>query len=410
MKTFDRRPSVGFDSSPNPGEPQNDDLDILMEMWKQRLPYARRVAVMSVIPGLGQLRNGEIAKGLLFLAIDLANVALIVSMAAGEKLKPWLSSIAASMQRQPNWSLGSPFETGLTQTPAMVIYAILLMAFVAYAVRDAYDSAVRKIRSGKSLPVAQLTLSEATSGSYLVHLAVIISFVFTIILFVTPVPKVSQIVDIQLQPQEKPKQAKPAPKPPAPKKAPPKLQPKPIVHPKPVVIPKHVQPPRKVEPPKPAPVAVAVPTKEPTPLALAPVEAPPPAPPAPAPVVTAPSGATAGAGGGTGGTGAGSSNGDADVDMGPYMRELQKRIKAHWYPPKGNENKRIKVTFKVYKDGHIGRVKMLSPSGVTEADDAAQTAVEQAAPFAHLPEGVGDDVDINFTFDYHVFGSGSGRF
>ena len=47
---------------------------------------------------------------------------------------------------------------------------------------------------------------------------------------------------------------------------------------------------------------------------------------------------------------------------------------------------------------------------VDVADEAATQAVENAAPFAPLPNGAGDEVDINFTFDYTVFSGGRGSF
>lgn len=49
----------------------------------------------------------------------------------------------------------------------------------------------------------------------------------------------------------------------------------------------------------------------------------------------------------------------AEPDFGPYMRELQKRIKANWKPPKGNESKRVIVLFKVAKNGKLLQLKFL---------------------------------------------------
>jgi TonB family protein len=54
----------------------------------------------------------------------------------------------------------------------------------------------------------------------------------------------------------------------------------------------------------------------------------------------------------------------------------------------------------------VHKVKLISSSGVSIADDAATQAINDAAPFANLPDGVGDEIDINFTFDYNVFGRG----
>lgn len=101
----------------------------------------------------------------------------------------------------------------------------------------------------------------------------------------------------------------------------------------------------------------------------------------------------------------------ADVDFGPYMADLQRRIKRAWFPPKGNESKRVVVVFKVHRGGELSHLRLDKSSGVAVADEAALKAVENAAPFRPLPAGAPDDVDIQFTFDYNVFaGGGRGTF
>ncbi len=95
-----------------------------------------------------------------------------------------------------------------------------------------------------------------------------------------------------------------------------------------------------------------------------------------------------------------------EPDFGPYMRELQRRIKMNWDPPKGNESKRVVLLFKIAKDGRLLSVRVNHSSGVQSADKAAISAVELTAPFKPLPpEFKGSSVDIQFTFDYNVFGA-----
>lgn len=124
-----------------------------------------------------------------------------------------------------------------------------------------------------------------------------------------------------------------------------------------------------------------------------------------------------GQGGGGGGSGqqgnpgANNRNGNStsaqkDVDFGPYMADLQRRIKKHWFPPKGNESKRVMVVFKVHSGGELSGLHLERSSGVALADNAALKAVEDAAPFRPLPDGAPDTVDIQFTFDYNVFNGG----
>ena len=94
-----------------------------------------------------------------------------------------------------------------------------------------------------------------------------------------------------------------------------------------------------------------------------------------------------------------------EPDFGPYMKELQRRIKMNWDPPKGNESKRVVLLFSIARDGRLLNVKVHKSSGLQPADNAAINAVKLTAPFRPLPpEFKGDKVDIQFTFDYTVFG------
>lgn len=115
-----------------------------------------------------------------------------------------------------------------------------------------------------------------------------------------------------------------------------------------------------------------------------------------------------GSGGGNPGGGGGRPGIDAikEPDFGPYMRELQRRIKMNWDPPKGNESKRVVLLFKIAKDGRLLSCSVFKSSGLQNADAAALNAVKLAAPFRPLPpEFKGQNIDIQFTFDYNVFGA-----
>ncbi len=100
-----------------------------------------------------------------------------------------------------------------------------------------------------------------------------------------------------------------------------------------------------------------------------------------------------------------------EPDFGPYMRELQRRIKRRWNPPRGNKSKRVVLLFKISKDGRLLSLNVHTPSGNPESDRAALEAVKAAAPFRPLPpEYRQKDIDIQFTFDYNVFGIGGQQF
>lgn len=123
--------------------------------------------------------------------------------------------------------------------------------------------------------------------------------------------------------------------------------------------------------------------------------------------------AKGGGGGGTGnignpGGGGGRPGIDAirEPDFGPYMRDLQRRIKMNWDPPKGNESKRVVLLFKIAKDGRLLSCSVYKSSGLPNADNAALNAVKLTAPFRPLPaEYKQQSIDIQFTFDYNVFGA-----
>jgi TonB family protein len=97
-------------------------------------------------------------------------------------------------------------------------------------------------------------------------------------------------------------------------------------------------------------------------------------------------------------------NKQPEPDFGPYMKNLQRRIKHNWNPPRGNNSKRVVVHFKVDKYGKLLKLQIAQSSGQPESDSAAIQAVKDSAPFQPLPvEYTGKDVDIEFTFDYNVF-------
>lgn len=119
-----------------------------------------------------------------------------------------------------------------------------------------------------------------------------------------------------------------------------------------------------------------------------------------------------GTGSGLGNPGPGNPNGRPGIDairepdFGPYMRELQRRIKMNWNPPKGNESKRVVLLFKIAKDGRLLSCSVYKSSGLPSADNAAINAVKLTAPFKPLPSDFkGQSIDIQFTFDYNVFGA-----
>ena len=102
---------------------------------------------------------------------------------------------------------------------------------------------------------------------------------------------------------------------------------------------------------------------------------------------------------------------DSKSDLSAYQQGMQRRIKRAWFPPKGNESKRVVVGYTIHKDGNLSDLRITNSSGVATADEAALKAVTNAAPFRPLPAGTEESVPMQFTFDYNVFtGGGGGSF
>lgn len=349
----------------------------------------RTAALLSLIPGLGQLYNGETGKGLLFLAVSAVNLLILSLILFARPIVQQLAKVADGVHLQLNWGVVSDLAATPAGWTVLAIYLGLLISFVIYALKDAYDHAVSS-RQGTNYARFFLGLPEATSGSYLFHFAVVASLILSIFLLAAPKPPAEQGTIIELVPPQPPPPAAPAPKRP---KMPVKIE-----VPKQIPPVKHEPPARQPVkiPPAATPVAVAIPTTAPSPLAVGPVTAP--------PVETTPAPS-----GGVSGQGPADSQGSSkEIDFSSYLSEMQRRIKKSWFPPRGNESKRITVRFKIHRDGEITGIKLVESSGLAIADSAATVAIEHASPLPALPDGSPEEVVIKFTFDYNVFtGQGS---
>lgn len=91
------------------------------------------------------------------------------------------------------------------------------------------------------------------------------------------------------------------------------------------------------------------------------------------------------------------------AEFGPYMADLQRRIRKHWFPPQNYESRRVVVCFTVAKNGEMTDLQMVNGSGHPPADAAALNAIRNASPLKELPSHAPESVDIEFTFDYTVF-------
>lgn len=97
---------------------------------------------------------------------------------------------------------------------------------------------------------------------------------------------------------------------------------------------------------------------------------------------------------------------NTDVIFKPYMKNLQKKIEKNWNPFHASTSVKSVIYFKINKDGTIDNCSVVKSSGIPPFDTSTLNAIRFSAPFAPLPkEYKGDSVDIEFTFDYNVWGS-----
>lgn len=90
----------------------------------------------------------------------------------------------------------------------------------------------------------------------------------------------------------------------------------------------------------------------------------------------------------------------ARSELAAYLKELNKRIKRFWEPPRGI-SRTAEVFFRVRRKGTLALLKLVRSSGDPEADEAALKAVAAALPFRALPaQYPGCYLDVKYTFNY----------
>ena len=83
-----------------------------------------------------------------------------------------------------------------------------------------------------------------------------------------------------------------------------------------------------------------------------------------------------------------------------YLKELNRRIKRAWSPPRGF-TRRAEILFRIRKEGKLAMIKIIRSSGDADADTAAIRSITSCSPFRELP----DDctlgyLDIKYSFNY----------
>ncbi|MGN0031563.1 MAG: energy transducer TonB [Candidatus Gastranaerophilaceae bacterium] len=95
-----------------------------------------------------------------------------------------------------------------------------------------------------------------------------------------------------------------------------------------------------------------------------------------------------------------------NLDFGPYMRNMQRKIKSNWNPPKKDKSEKVVLLYTLNLKGEVQKCTVIKSSGSEDTDNAAKDALYKSAPFGKLPsEYKGKSIDVQFTFDYNVFGA-----
>jgi TonB family protein len=89
-------------------------------------------------------------------------------------------------------------------------------------------------------------------------------------------------------------------------------------------------------------------------------------------------------------------------DLAHYLKDLNKRIKHAWSPPRGQQRK-TEVLFRISKAGQLLAVQIVRSSGSNETDEAALKAIAASAPFTPLPADYPHSyLDLHYSFNYNV--------
>lgn len=133
-----------------------------------------KAALLSLIPGLGQLYNGEKRKGVLFLDATAVNLLLLLLIVFNEPIVRSVTEMCAQFHVKANVSLIEAIRHAHLGSPASWVLFTLMALFGLYAIRDAYSFTMR----GKKIvkyPNQWIGLTETSSGVYLAHFGLLVT-------------------------------------------------------------------------------------------------------------------------------------------------------------------------------------------------------------------------------------------
>ncbi|MEC4818010.1 MAG: TonB family protein, partial [Scytonema sp. PMC 1069.18] len=98
-------------------------------------------------------------------------------------------------------------------------------------------------------------------------------------------------------------------------------------------------------------------------------------------------------------------------DLGPYLAQLQEKVRQQWIPGLTQSSRRTVLLFTINRTGQVSKLEITSSSGYDVTDEVAINAVKRAAPFAPLPTTYEHNyLNIEFSFSINVYGQLDLRF
>ncbi|MBX9770022.1 MAG: hypothetical protein K2X29_01545, partial [Candidatus Obscuribacterales bacterium] len=153
-------------------------------------------AMLSIIPGLGQLYNGQTRKGFLFLGVSAINFLIFLVVIFTDPILATLLSMGQSFHVKPNHLLVEVVSQAHFGSAVSIMFIGLVLSFISFAVRDAYDHAAT-IQRKHIYPEYVMEMPEATSGSYIMHFTMMMTCFILAFFFLVPPPPKTQVTDIE---------------------------------------------------------------------------------------------------------------------------------------------------------------------------------------------------------------------
>ena len=153
-------------------------------------------AALSTVPGLGQIYNGEVRKGFLYFCSGVPSLVLVALICHKGTLVDLAKFIAANSHIHVNSALLNCLNVLDFRSPQTIVLCLLLSAFSFFCIKDALGNELSsqhiELDSGEKLKI-----SEATSGSYILH-AVLFAAMLVLGLFIFVPPEIKkQAVEIE---------------------------------------------------------------------------------------------------------------------------------------------------------------------------------------------------------------------